>query len=87
MWDECGISEESEFRIYFLAFWYRNLDMSKSCIGWLVGEVDGVAAVQLLSFHNFGFDISDIKSEMKLKGCGIIPHSITYIPHSSHKRM
>ena len=68
-------------------FWYRNLDMSKSCIGWLVGEVDGVAAVQLLSFHNFGFDISDIKSEMKLKGCGIIPHSITYIPHSSHKRM
>jgi len=35
----------------------------------------------------FLFDISDIKSEMKLKGCGIIPHSITYIPHSSHKRM
>ena len=25
-------------------FWYRNLDMSKSCIGWLVGEVDGAAA-------------------------------------------
>ena len=45
------------------------------------------AAVQLLSFHNFGFDISDIKSEMKLKGCGIIPHSITYTPHSSHKRI
>ena len=34
-------------------FWYRNLDMSKLCIGWLVGEVDGAAAVQLLSFHNF----------------------------------
>ena len=68
-------------------YWYRNLDMSKSCIGCLEWEVDAVAAVQLLSFHNFGFDISDIKSEIKLKGCGIIPHSITYIPHSSHIRM
>ena len=34
-------------------FWYRNIDMSKLCVGWLVGEVDVATAVQLFRSTNF----------------------------------